>query len=73
MGTLLATPTIWQHLHFFLPSFLWENFLRRWQYSGVQELVPKNLRIYEGTPVSSAHFIFPLLLLIEIDILGRER
>ena len=34
-------------------SFLWEAFLKYWHYHGVHELVPKDLGIYEGTPVSS--------------------
>ncbi|KAF8172281.1 FAD/NAD-P-binding domain-containing protein [Pholiota molesta] len=38
-------------------SFLWEGFLRYWQYSGIQELVPKNLGIYESTPVVNDEFL----------------
>ncbi|CAA7269404.1 unnamed protein product [Cyclocybe aegerita] len=38
-------------------SFLWEEFLRRWQYWGVEELVPKDRGIYEGTPVVNDVFL----------------
>ncbi|KDR72803.1 hypothetical protein GALMADRAFT_252072 [Galerina marginata CBS 339.88] len=38
-------------------SFLWEGFLRHWQYYGIDELVPKNLRIFEGTPVVNDVFL----------------
>ncbi|KAF9478765.1 FAD/NAD(P)-binding domain-containing protein [Pholiota conissans] len=38
-------------------SFLWEKFLRYWQYSGIPELVPQNLGIYESTPVVNDVFL----------------
>ncbi|KJA21925.1 hypothetical protein HYPSUDRAFT_186828 [Hypholoma sublateritium FD-334 SS-4] len=38
-------------------SFIWEGFLRYWQYSGVEELVPANTGIYEGTPVVNDVFL----------------
>ncbi|KAF8907082.1 hypothetical protein CPB84DRAFT_1769451 [Gymnopilus junonius] len=38
-------------------SFLWESFLRHWQYAGVEELTPSNLGIYESTPVVNDEFL----------------
>ncbi|EGN97706.1 hypothetical protein SERLA73DRAFT_161632 [Serpula lacrymans var. lacrymans S7.3] len=37
-------------------SFLWENFLRVWQYHGVQDLVPEK-GIFGGTPVVNDEFL----------------
>ncbi|PPQ84705.1 hypothetical protein CVT25_014057 [Psilocybe cyanescens] len=38
-------------------SFLWETFLRYFQYHGIEELIPKNTGIYEGTPVVNDVFL----------------
>ncbi|KAJ3512121.1 hypothetical protein NMY22_g15428 [Coprinellus aureogranulatus] len=38
-------------------SFLWEGFMKRWQYRGVEGLVPQDIGIYEGTPVVNDAFL----------------
>ncbi|TEB35157.1 FAD/NAD-P-binding domain-containing protein [Coprinellus micaceus] len=38
-------------------SFLWEAFMKRWQYRGIEGLVPKDIGIYEGTPVVNDAFL----------------
>ncbi|KAH9475341.1 putative monooxygenase y4iD [Psilocybe cubensis] len=38
-------------------SFLWETFLRYFQYHGIEELIPKTTGIYEGTPVVNDVFL----------------
>ncbi|KAJ7481151.1 FAD/NAD(P)-binding domain-containing protein [Mycena galericulata] len=38
-------------------SFLWESFLKHWQYHGVKDLVPADSGIFEGTPVVNDAFL----------------
>ncbi|KAF4622539.1 hypothetical protein D9613_009188 [Agrocybe pediades] len=38
-------------------SFLWETFLKYWHYRGIHELTPKDLGIYEGTPIVNDEFL----------------
>ncbi|KAF9005203.1 hypothetical protein BDQ17DRAFT_1399400 [Cyathus striatus] len=38
-------------------SFLWEWFLTKWQYRGVENLVPQETGIFEGTPVVNDVFL----------------
>ncbi|KAJ7137806.1 FAD/NAD(P)-binding domain-containing protein [Mycena epipterygia] len=38
-------------------SFLWESFLKHWQYHGVQDLVPAHSGLFEGTPVVNDEFL----------------
>ncbi|KAJ7161481.1 FAD/NAD(P)-binding domain-containing protein [Mycena crocata] len=38
-------------------SFLWESFLKRWQYHRVEDLVPADSGLFEGTPVVNDEFL----------------
>ncbi|KAF7295566.1 hypothetical protein MIND_01096600 [Mycena indigotica] len=38
-------------------SFLWEAFLKQWQYYGVKDLVPMDSGLFEGTPVVNDAFL----------------
>ncbi|KAJ8516717.1 hypothetical protein ONZ45_g6002 [Pleurotus djamor] len=40
-----------------IPSFLWEAFLTHWHYRGVEDLVPADRGIFEGTPVVNDEFL----------------
>ncbi|KIM26442.1 hypothetical protein M408DRAFT_330606 [Serendipita vermifera MAFF 305830] len=39
-------------------SFLWEYFLRLWQYHGIEDLVPAHRGLFEGTPVVNDEFLY---------------
>ncbi|KAG8820870.1 hypothetical protein FRC17_009998, partial [Serendipita sp. 399] len=39
-------------------SFLWEGFLKRWQYRGVEDLVPVRRGLFEGTPIVNDEFLY---------------
>jgi len=38
-------------------SFLWEDFLKFWQYRHTTDLVPAHTRIFEGTPIVNDEFL----------------
>ncbi|KAI0313794.1 FAD/NAD-P-binding domain-containing protein [Amylostereum chailletii] len=38
-------------------SFIWEWFIKVWQYHGVEDLIPTHKGIYEGTPVVNDEFL----------------
>ncbi|KAH8105192.1 FAD/NAD-P-binding domain-containing protein [Cristinia sonorae] len=38
-------------------SFLWEQIVALWNYTGVRDLAPKNTGIFEGTPVVNDEFL----------------
>ncbi|EIN10544.1 FAD/NAD(P)-binding domain-containing protein [Punctularia strigosozonata HHB-11173 SS5] len=38
-------------------SILWETFLRKWHYYGVEDLSPAHRGIYEGTPIVNDEFL----------------
>jgi cation diffusion facilitator CzcD-associated flavoprotein CzcO len=38
-------------------SFLWEDFLKFWQYRHTPDLVPAHTRIFEGTPIVNDEFL----------------
>jgi len=38
-------------------SFLWESFLKNWQYHGVKDVVPAHAGLFEGTPVVNDAFL----------------
>ncbi|KAJ7217079.1 FAD/NAD(P)-binding domain-containing protein, partial [Mycena pura] len=38
-------------------SFIWESFLKHWHYHGVEDLVPADSGLFEGTPVVNDAFL----------------
>jgi hypothetical protein len=38
-------------------SIIWETFLRKWHYRGVEDLSPAHRGIYEGTPIVNDEFL----------------
>ncbi|KAG8859908.1 hypothetical protein FRC20_011745 [Serendipita sp. 405] len=38
-------------------SFIWESFLQKWHYRGVEDLVPAHRGLFEGTPVVNDNFL----------------
>ncbi|KAF7290443.1 hypothetical protein HMN09_01302600 [Mycena chlorophos] len=38
-------------------SFIWEAFLKQWQYHGVKDLVPAGSGLFEGTPIVNDAFL----------------
>ncbi|KAJ7074049.1 FAD/NAD(P)-binding domain-containing protein [Mycena amicta] len=38
-------------------SFLWEAFIKQWQYHGVKDVVPADIGLFEGTPVVNDAFL----------------
>ncbi|KAJ7633034.1 FAD/NAD(P)-binding domain-containing protein [Roridomyces roridus] len=38
-------------------SFIWESFLKHWQYHGVEDLVPEDRGLFQDTPVVNSNFL----------------